>query len=82
MVDLAATIEDRTAETVFFANDVTVDDHGTIYVTDTRAAAIYRVDEAYEPSLLHRFVPSDTFAPNGLVYHSSGYLLVAGGDSL
>jgi sugar lactone lactonase YvrE len=78
MVDLTTTIEDRTAETVFFANDVTVDDQGIIYVSDTRAGAIYRVDEAYEASLLHRFVPSDAFAPNGLVYHPSGYLLVAG----
>jgi sugar lactone lactonase YvrE len=82
MVDLAATIEDRTAETVFFANDVTVDDQGIIYVSDTRTGAIYRVDEAYEASLLHRFVPSDVFAPNGLVYHPAGYLLVAGGESL
>ncbi len=82
MVDLAATIEDRTAETVFFANDVTVDDEGIIYVSDTRTGAIYRVDEAYEASLLPRFVPSDAFAPNGLVYHPSGYLLVAGGESL
>jgi sugar lactone lactonase YvrE len=82
MVDLAATIEDRTDETVFFANDVTVDDEGTIYVSDTRARAIYRVDEAYEASLLHRFASSEAFSPNGLVYHPSGYLLVAGGDRL
>lgn len=82
MVDLAATIEDRTEETVFFANDVTVDDQGTIYVSDTRTGAIYRVDEAYEASVLHRFEPSEAFSPNGLVYHPSGYLLVAGGESL
>ena len=82
MVDLAATIEDRTKETVFFANDVTVDDEGTIYISDTRTGAIYRVDEAYEASLLHRFAPSEAFSPNGLVYHPSGYLLVAGGESL
>jgi sugar lactone lactonase YvrE len=82
MVDLAATIEDRTDDTVFFANDVTVDDQGRIYVSDTRTGAIYRVDEAYEASLLHRFVPTDLFAPNGLVYHPSGYLLVAGGERL
>jgi sugar lactone lactonase YvrE len=82
MVDLAATLEDRTEETVFFANDVTVDHEGTIYVTDTRTGAIYRVDETYQASLLHRFEPSETFAPNGLVYHPSGYLLVAGGQSL
>ena len=82
MVDLAATLEDRTEETVFFANDVTVDDRGRIYVTDTRTGAIYRVDEAYRPSVLHRFATSEAFAPNGLVYHPSGYLLVAGRQSL
>ena len=45
MVDLAATLEGRTEETVFFANDVAVDGEGTVYVTDTRTGAIYRVDE-------------------------------------
>jgi sugar lactone lactonase YvrE len=82
MVDLAAALEDRTEETVFFANDVTVDDQGRIYVTDTRTGAIYRIDEAYQASVLHRFETSEAFAPNGLVYHPSGYLLVAGGQSL
>jgi sugar lactone lactonase YvrE len=82
MIDLAAALEDRTEETVFFANDVTVDDRGRIYVTDTRTGAIYRVDEAYQASVLHRFETSKAFAPNGLVYHPSGYLLVAGGQSL
>ena len=82
MVDLAATIEDRTDETVFFANDVTVDDRGRIYVTDSRTGAIYVVDEAYGASVLHRFALSDAFFPNGLVYHPSGYLLVAGSESL
>jgi sugar lactone lactonase YvrE len=82
MVDLGATIEERTEETVFFANDVTVDDQGTIYVTDTRTDAIYRVDDAYQATLLHRFEPSETFRPNGIVYHASGYLLVVGGESV
>jgi sugar lactone lactonase YvrE len=82
MVDLAETLEGRTEKTVFFANDVAVDGEGMIYVTDTRTGAIYRVDESYQASLLHRFEPSETFAPNGLVHHPSGYLLVAGGQSL
>jgi sugar lactone lactonase YvrE len=82
MVDLAATLANRTEETVFFANDVTIDDQGIIYVTDTRTGAIYRIDDAYQASVLHRFEISEAFAPNGLVYHPSGYLLVAGGQSL
>ena len=40
MIDLATTIEDRTEKTVFFANDVTVDDEGAIYVTDTRTGGL------------------------------------------
>ncbi len=82
MVDLAATLENRTAETIVFANDVTVDDRGTIYISDTRARVIYRVDQAYRASVFHRFEQTPAFAPNGLVYHPSGYLLIAGGESL
>lgn len=82
MVDLAATLEDRTAETVVFANDVTVDDRGTIYVSDTRARVIYRVDQDYKASVFHRFAKTTDFAPNGLVYHPSGFLLIAGGEDL
>jgi len=82
MVDLAETIENRTPETVFFANDLTVDNRGIIYVTDTRTGAIYRIDEAYRPSLFHRFAVSKSFSPNGIVFHPSGYLLIAGGEQL
>ena len=32
--------------------------------------------------LLHRFETSEAFIPNGLVYHASGYLLVAGRERL
>ena len=60
---------------------MTVDDAGVIYVSDSSTGAVYRVDAAYEPSLLHRFEPSEAFTPNGLVFHPSGYLLIAGGES-
>jgi len=79
MVDLGATVENPSDEAEFFANDVTVGDDGTAYVTDTRLNTVYRVSTDYEASVLHRF---DDFAPNGIVYHSSGYLLVAGGGML
>ncbi len=85
MVDLAATLENRSAQPAVFANDVTVDGRGRIYVSDSRVRVIYRVDEFYQASVLHRFETSDAseaFAPNGLVYHPSGYLLVVGGESL
>ena len=78
MVDLGALIENP-GDSVFFANDVTVDDDGTAYVTDTRMNTIYRVSTDYEASVLHRF---DDFSPNGIVHHPNGYLLVAGGSTL
>ena len=79
MVDLAASVEDPGDDAEFFANDATVGDDGTIYVTDTRMGLLYAVDGDYESSVLHRF---DGFAPNGIVHHAAGYLLVAGGASL
>ena len=77
MVDLAATNTDADA---YFANDVAVGDDGTAYVTDTMANAIYRVDTSYEASVLHRF--DGEGGPNGIVYDSSGLLLVARGGTL
>jgi hypothetical protein len=76
MVDLAATVQDESDDARHFANDVTVDDAGTAYVTDSMNGAIYRVDTAYNASVLHRFPAQDQFLINGLVHHSSGVLLV------
>ena len=75
MVDLAAAIVDAPSDAAYFANDVAVGEDGTAYVTDTRMGLRYQVDTNYEASVLHRF---DDFGPNGIVYHSSGYLLVGG----
>ena len=79
MVDLAASVSAAGDDAAFFANDVTVDEAGIIYVTDTRMGLVYRVDADYQPSVLHRF---DDFGPNGIVHHAGGYLLVAGGAEL
>jgi len=79
MVDLGAAIVEAPTDAAFFANDIAVADDGTAYVTDTRMRAIYRVGPDYEVSVLHRF---DDFGPNGIVHHSSGYLLVCGGTEL
>jgi sugar lactone lactonase YvrE len=77
MVDLAqAGPKDAKAH---FANDVTVGSDGSAYVTDTMARVVYKVDPKYKASV---FLPN-TFADikahslNGIVYHPSGYLLVA-----
>ena len=82
MVDLAAAIADLPDDAVFFVNDVAVGDDGTAYVTDTRMNVIYRVTPDYQASVLHRFEPMDGVALNGIVYHASGYLLVASGATL
>ena len=79
MVDLGASIGNPPDDAAYFANDVTAGDDGTAYVTDTRMNTIYRVSADYEASVLHRF---DDFAPNGIVHHPDGYLLVAGGTML
>ncbi len=76
MVDLAATVSKPPAGTTFFANDVAVGADGAAYVTDTRANLVYQVTPGYQASVLHKF---EGFAPNGIVYHPSGYLLVVGG---
>jgi hypothetical protein len=77
MVDLGATIAPPAR---YFANDVTVDDAGNAYVTDSFANAIYRVSPSYEASVLHRFTDlAQGDLLNGIVYHDGGYLLVAAG---
>jgi hypothetical protein len=81
MVDLGAEIRNPEPP-AFFANDVTVDDSGNIYVTDTRQNVVYRVNGEYEADVLHRFGAMENAALNGIVYHSDGYLLVAAGARL
>lgn len=82
MVDLAAAITDAPDDAVHFANDVAVGGDGTAYITDTRMNVIYRVTPDYQASVLHRFEPMEGLALNGIVYHPSGYLLVASGATL
>ena len=80
MVDLGATIA---APARYFANDVTVDDAGNAYLTDSFANAIYRVTPRYEASVLHRFtdLPQGALL-NGIVYHDGGYLLAVAEDRI
>ena len=62
-----------------FANDVAIDDAGNAYVTDSIAAAIYKVTPEGTATT---FLTSETFHGkgfnlNGIVVHPDGYLLVA-----
>lgn len=62
-----------------FANDLTLDDQGNIYVTDSYAPIIYKVDKQGNPwvFLEHDRFKGEGFNLNGIVYHQDGYLLVA-----
>lgn len=61
-----------------FANDITVDDKGNVYVTDSFSPVIYRVDTSGKASVFVRDTrfTGEGFNLNGIVYHPDGYLLV------
>lgn len=82
MVDLGALLTDLPADAGLFANDITVDEAGTIYVTETMNNVIFRVGPDYKASVFHRFAPAEGLAINGIEYHPDGYLIVTGGSSL
>jgi sugar lactone lactonase YvrE len=61
-----------------FANDLTVDAQGNVYVTDSFSPVIYRIDAAGKATVFvhdERFTGAG-FNLNGIVYHPDGYLLV------
>ena len=61
-----------------FANDLTFDDKGNIYITDSYAHAIYKVTADGKASVFAKDKQFETegFGVNGIVYHSGGFLLV------
>ena len=64
-----------------FANDVTVDDEGNIYVTDSFSPAIYKIDSTGSIRTLVTNpkweVAQGKFGLNGIVYHPDRFLIVA-----
>lgn len=63
-----------------FANGITVDDDGNVYVTDTGAGVIYVVDPSYTPSV---FAENDAFEPDRTGPTASGLNgIVHVGDAL
>ncbi|MCM4160687.1 hypothetical protein FHG64_18200 [Antarcticibacterium flavum] len=68
-----------------FANDVTVDQHGNAYVTDSFAGVIYKVDLQGNAKIFYEnedFIPAEgSFGLNGIDYDPRGFLLVSKTDS-
>lgn len=67
-----------------FANDIAVDDAGNAYVTDSFAPIIYKLDAQGVATVFLEnaalAAPAGSFGLNGIVYHPSGYLIVAKSD--
>ena len=67
------------AEGAHFANDLALDAAGNVYVTDSFAPLIYRIDSDGKASIFARndlFKQGDGFNLNGIAVHPDGYLLV------
>lgn len=62
-----------------FANDVTIDNEGNLYVTNSFSPIIYKITQSGIASIFatHEDWKGEGFNLNGIVYHSDGYLIVA-----
>jgi len=73
----------RLSEGGHFANDITVDADGNIYVTDSFSLIVYKIDKQGKSTI---FVQNDLFKGegfnlNGIVYHPNGYMIVGKSNS-
>lgn len=62
-----------------FANDLSLDEAGNAYVTDSFAPIIYKIDTSGNASIFVQsplFKDAEGFNLNGISYHKGGYLLV------
>lgn len=76
-IDIAST---RPDDELHFANDLTLDTEGNVYITDSLAPLIYKVDSSGTPSVFLDApdkLKGAGFNLNGIVYHPDGYLLIA-----
>ncbi len=67
------------------ANDITTDEIGNIYVTDSFAPVIYKIDVHGKADVFANYPKLDVtegkFGLNGIVYHPDGFLMVSHYDS-
>lgn len=63
------------------ANDITIDNSGNLYITDSFSPIIYKVTSKGKASIFindeRLATPVGAFGLNGLVYHPDGFLIVA-----
>jgi sugar lactone lactonase YvrE len=70
-------------ENKHFANDVTVDEDGNAYVTDSLSPVIYKVTPDGEASIFieDEQLGAEGFGLNGIEFHAHGFLLAAVGGT-
>lgn len=61
----------------YFANDITVDNNGNVYISDWYAKVVYKVDLNGTPSVFWKNKTSIPSGPNGIDFHPDGFLLVS-----
>lgn len=62
---------------VYFANDIAVDNDGNVYISDWFAGVVYKVDINGNASLFWNNDSGVPAEPNGIDFHPDGYLLVS-----
>jgi len=73
----------RLSEGGHFANDITVDSGGNIYVTDSFSPIVYKIDKQGKPSIFvqNELFKGEGFNLNGIVYSPNGYLIIGKSNS-
>lgn len=74
-IDKAAIIQHIPVEGSIFLNDITIDKNGTVYVSDTRAFKVFRIEKGFVVTLLQNLQ-----GPNGLLAVGSDLLILDKGS--
>ena len=79
LVSLDDAYIDAPEDTRFFPNDLVADSAGNIYVTDSFAVVVYKIDSQGTASVfIRRNQFPENQSINGIISHPDGYLLIAG----